>query len=56
MPKKPEPKFVVTYSNEPPDIPEEEMKRRYDSFIKFLVDVYKQSVEEENKKRKKKTN
>jgi hypothetical protein len=49
MPRKPEPKFVVTYSNEPLDLPEEEMKRRYESFIKMLVAAYKASVEEEAK-------
>ena len=46
MRRKPEPKFTVIYSDAPPDISEEEMKRRYDAFIKLLVDVYKKSLKE----------
>lgn len=47
MPRKPEPKFTVIYSDKPLDLPEEELKRRYDSFIKFLVEAYKESVARE---------
>lgn len=46
MPKKPEPKFTVIYSDKPLDLPEEEMKRSYDEFVKFLVELYKSVAEE----------
>jgi hypothetical protein len=50
MPRKPEPKFVVTYTDAKPDISEEEMKRLYENFIKLLVKISKQIMEEEEKK------
>lgn len=41
MPKKPEPKFTVIYSNEP-IMPESLRKEMYEKFIKHLVKVVKE--------------
>lgn len=40
MPKKPEPKFVVTYTKNP--LPLEEQERLYKMFIMHLVKVVKE--------------
>lgn len=49
MTKKPEPKFVVTYTENP--LPVEEQERLYKMFIMHLVRVVKeQEALEENKK------
>lgn len=43
MPKKPEPKFVVTYAES--TLSEEEKKANYEMFIKHLVKVVKEQEE-----------
>lgn len=52
MPRKPEPKFTVIYSDEP-IMPESLRKEKYEKFIKFLVKVVKEQEELEKNKVKK---
>lgn len=50
MPRKPEPKFTVTYSNEP-IMPESLRKEKYEKFLKCLVEIFKANKNKKNSPR-----